>query len=232
MQQLHYHIIDTNVYAKINGAGHNYDKELPVYLGIIAKNIKTYIALIETNNQRRKPFFKELLLQIYITKNHWCNHTVRYEKPPKIKEAFNAFFDQIILLMKTIEKTKKALHIEKKFLRSTKYIGLLHREIGYPHNKKVPKDFKLELKYDNSFCSWNANADVHKISRMREGDKYNIRITAKSMDNNYGFYITGFNRFFNKVFSKKYGNIHNEDEVVFKMQKECVISTEKIFLNI
>lgn len=232
MKQLHFRIIDTNIYAKINGAGHDYNRELPLYLDIITKNIETYTALIGLNQQRRKPFFKELLIQIYITKNHWCNHAVRHEKPPQIKDAFNSFFDKIILLMKAIENNKKALHIEKSFLKNTKYIGLLHREIGYPHNKKLPKDFKLELKYDDAFCSWNANNNVHKISRIRDGDKYNIRITAKSLDDNYGFYITGFNRFFNKIFSKKYGNIHNEDEVVFKMQKECIISTEKIFLNI
>jgi len=230
--QFVYNVVDTVLYAQINGAGHNYNSELPLYLEKISENLQSYSALIDLNYQKRKKFFKELLVQIYVTKNHWCNHMVRQEKAKNIKDAFDIFFSNLIYLMKTIEKTKNTLHIEREFLKNTKYIGLLHREIGFPRNKILPDNYKLEVKYDNSFCSWNANNDVHKISHIREGNKYNIRITARSIDNEFGFYITGFNRFFNKIFGKKYKNITNEDEVVFRIKKETVITTEKIPLNI
>lgn len=229
---LYHNVLDTVVYAQINGAGHNYNFELPIYLRKISENLEAYSVMIEFNYAKRKKIFKKLLVQIYITKNHWCNHMVRQEKTKEVKDAYNTFYKNLIFLMKTIEKCKKPLHIEKKFIKYAKYVGLLHREIGFPRNRTLPDNYKLEVIYDDSFCSWNANNDTHKISHIREGDKYNIKITAKSIGDDFGFYITGFNKFFNKLFHKKYGNITNEDEVVFQIKKEAVITTEKIPLNI
>ncbi len=180
----------------------------------------------------RKKFFIVLVEQLNVCKKHWCSHMVRHRKHPVVKQAYNQMFENLFTCISTMQQnTDKLSGLEKHFLDSVVYTGLLYREIGFPVGYENHPKYILDLEYDDSYCSWNANDNLEKIHHIRDGYRYNIRITAKATAEYFGFSITGFNMFYNKKFGGKNHNMPNEDEVVLKLRKETVISTEKIFLN-
>ena len=209
---------------------------MPEYLLKIASNISLYRHMLEgeMSRRKRKKVFIEIIRQLNVCKTHWCSHMVRHLKRESIKNAYNEMFECFFDTLSYMRSHRKVLcRIEKCFIDNVIYIGLLHREIGYPcGNVPNEENFVLELQYDDSYCSWNANNNVHKIHHMRDGNKYNIRITAKATWDFFGFSITQFNAFYNKYFGGKNHNIPNEDEVVLKLRRDAIISTEKIPLNI
>jgi hypothetical protein len=231
---IEFYQIDILTFSRINGAPHNFNLELPDYLSKVSYNFKQYSKVLgrKVTKNVRKKFFIELMKQLNVCKMHWCSHMVRHRKRPEIKQAYNKLFQSLFQSLSAMQDNKEKLcRIERDFLDAVVYTGILYREIGFPYGYEHHPNYILDLEYDDSYCSWNANDEVYKIHHMRDGNRYNIHITATANEDFFGFSIMGFNSFFNKKFGTKHSSTQNEYEVVFKLRQENVLSVEKIPLS-
>lgn len=185
--------------------------------------IKCYKLKRFTKNFEYLDFFNELLERIASVLYKWSGYTyVGIIKDNITINVFQEFFITLCDLIDFFDNSKAYISkLEKDFIKSIKYTGIIYRVLGYGNSQDKNKNKRIIPYYNTIFVSWSKNENNIYLDTKLYGKK--TKIKAYIENNSYGLDLENFQHFINNQFDC-YLNISkgNEREVIFPTLKEHI----------
>ena len=118
-------------------------------------------------------FFPELLERVADVLSQWSGkNCVGFAKDNTTIDVFQAFFMCLCDLIKLLEKNKDCIiKLEKDFINSIKYNGIIYRTLGYGDCHDENKNKSIIPEYNSIFVSWSKNNDIPYLNTKLYGKK-------------------------------------------------------------
>ena len=172
-------------------------------------------------------YFEELLIRVGKVLSQWSGNTyVGQRKEDNEMEIFQDFFESLSKLIELLEENKnKLFKLEKQFLFSIKYNGIVYRYLGYGSSINKNRHKKIIPEYNNIFVSWSKNSKNSYLESKLYGIK--TKIILEIPDRAFGIDIEGFQEFINEELDCNFYISRGEErEVVFPTIEEYVIEVK------
>lgn len=189
----------------------------------ITFDIKSYIKYRFIRMTNWEDVFENLMQELAYSFSKWSGNTyVGKENDEELKMVYQDFFENIYLLIDSLEKNKhKIMNIEAKFINSIKYNGKVYRYLGYGDSTDKKRKQYIKPVYNDVYVSWSKNEENQYLESKLYGKI--TKLYCEIPNEKYGLDLEKFQDFINSSFACEfYISKGTEREVIFPTIEEYI----------